>query len=68
MFHAIIINKLSLSLVVQFKFVIQNFNKDEIQISINEALIKINKKKKEIVATFKENIYFLNCEVENFKI
>ena len=52
----------------EYNGVIQNFNKDEIQISINAALIKINKNKKEIVATFKENIYFLDCEVEYFKI
>ena len=52
----------------EYEASIDLYNKNEIYLSLDAINIKINKNKKEIVATFKENIYFLNCEVTNFKI
>ena len=43
-------------------------NKKEIVLSINGIYIKINKSLNEISVNFDNKLYFLSCDMENFKI
>ena len=47
---------------------IKSLNDDKIVLFIDNMLITINKKSNEVTVTDNENIYFLKCDVENFKI
>ena len=47
---------------------IKSLNKAKTVLFIDNIVITIDKKSNEITAMYNENIYFLKCEVEKFKI